>query len=280
VPRIRVACVLMVGLMLGGCSKAADSEADGDVRGPGVGPGASTTPAPMPRADVPRTADALHAALKGKNPAYTGEAPLQQNGDTIVALDLRESGVTDLSPLAGLALQVLYAEQTGVVDLEPLRGMPLVELSLSDSPVENIDALRGMPLESLRLVNTKVRDVSPLRGAPLRELWLNNTPVVDISALAGAPLISLTVEGTRVSDIEVVRRLPLLERLNLSGAPVSDLGPVAGLNLTRLVFNPQTATKGLDAARALPACREIGPTMDQMTPPAQFWPAYDAGAFR
>jgi hypothetical protein len=269
----RILLAAIVGC-LGGCEKSAGPNPDR------AEPAAVAESSAAPRPSPIRTPEALHAALKAKNPAYNGAAQMQANGETIVALDLRDTGVVDLTPLTGLHLQQLYAENTAITDLTPLKGMRLLELSLSDTPVADIHPLRGMPLESVRLVNTKVRDISALQGAPLRELWLNNAPVSDASVLAGMPLVSVTLEGTQVSDIGFVRRCPNLERLNLAGAPVADLSPVAGLRLTRLVFDPKQATKGLDAARSLPLCREIGPTMETMGPPGQFWPAYDAGAFR
>jgi Leucine-rich repeat (LRR) protein len=158
--------------------------------------------------------------------------------------------------------------------------MRLAELSLNDTPVFDLSPLRGMPLVELRLVNTKVRDVSPLRGAPIQNLWLNNTPASDLGPLAGAPLVSLTIEGTQVRDLAFVESLPSLERLNLAGSQVDDLSPVAGLRLSRLVFTPSRITKGLDAARTLPVCREMGPSLEQMSPPQTFWAAYDSGAFK
>jgi hypothetical protein len=261
--------LFLSALWFSGCDQTA---------GPAKPPAGSAAPAAA--VATIRTPDELHAALQAKNPNYTGAAQIQANGESIVAVDLRDTGVVDLSPLAGLPLAVLYAENTGVTDLSPLKGMRLVELSLSDTPVAEIGPLRGMPLKILRMVNTKVRDLSPLKGAPLEQLWVNNTPVSDIGPLAGAPLVSLTVEGTRVSDINVVKQLPLLERLNLAHAPVADLTPVAGLRLTRLVFDPKAATTGIDAVRSMPTIREIGPTMEQMGRPDQFWPAYDSGAFK
>jgi internalin A len=248
--------------------------------GGSAGSTGSAGPAAATPTSAIHTPDALHAALKAKNPDYNGGAQMEWNGQSLVALDLRDTGVADISPLAGLPLVVFFAENTKVTDLAPLKGMRLVQLSLSDTPVEYLGPLRGMPLQEVRLVNTRVRDVSPLQGAPLRELWLNNSPVEEIGALTGAPLISLTIEKTKVRDLAVVQRLPLLERLNLIDAPVTDLSPVAGLRLTRLVFTPGAITKGLDAARSLPALREIGPSLEQMGSPQAFWAAYDAGTFR
>lgn len=227
-----------------------------------------------------RTPEELHAALKAKNPEYNGAAQMEWNGTSLVAVDLRDTGVVDISSLAGLPLVAFFAENTKITDLSPLKNMRLVQISLNDSTVEFIGPLRGMPLQEVRLANTRVRDIGPLQGAPLQQLWLDNTPVDDISALAGSPLVSLTIRGTKVRSIGVVTRLPLLQRLNLAEAPVDDLSPVAGLPLTRLVFTPANVTRGLDAARSLPRCNEIGPSLEQMARPQAFWAAFDAGEIR
>ncbi|MBL9083838.1 MAG: hypothetical protein JNK76_18620 [Planctomycetales bacterium] len=222
------------------------------------------------------TPDDVHAALKAVNPDYNGMGQIVFDGEVLRAVDLKGTGIVDLSPLAGQKLEVLYAEENPLTNLAPLRGLRLVAVSLSDTLVADLTPLRGMPLREVRLVNTKVRDVAALQGAPLQELWLNNAPVDDIGPLAGAPLVSLTIEGTKVRSLDVVRRLPRLERLNMVGCEVTDLSPVAGLPLTRLLFTPEKITGGLDAARSLPRCTEIGPSMEQKMPPAQFWAAMDA----
>ncbi len=256
-----------------GCEKAAPPAPTGSAE--------STTSATAAVKVVPiRNLDELHAALKRANPNYNGAAQAQFENDLLLAIDLRGTGVTDLSPLAGQPLKAFYAEENPLTDLKPLRGLKLSAISLNDTPVADLGPLRGMPLNEVRLMNTQVRDVGPLQGAPLHELWLNNAPIDDIEALAGSPLISLTIEGTKVRSIAVVRRLLKLERLNMAGCEATDLTPIAGLPLTRLVFTPGKITAGIEAARTLPRCQEIGPSMEQKGPPAQFWPAYDAGVFR
>lgn len=258
-----------------GCDRTASPPTSGSVS-PSATSSAGTVAVPSIR-----TPDELHAALKTKNPNYNAAVvQLQWDGSSLVMFDARNAGLVDLSPLSGSPLVELYVEENPITDLSPLKGLRLAALSLNDTPVADLSPLRGMPLQQLRLANTKVRDLSPLRGSPLRELWLNNTPVEDLGPLAGTPLVSLTIEGTRVRDLEIVRRLSLLERLNLAGTPADDLSPVAGLRLSRLVFTPSRVTKGIDAARSLPVCREMGPSLEQMSPPQAFWAAYDSGAFR
>ncbi|MBA4016910.1 MAG: hypothetical protein C0483_06970 [Pirellula sp.] len=261
-------------VLTSGCDKSAPVAPAGSAQ--------ATATAATPAAKVVpiRNVEELHAALKSANPNYNGKAQAQFENDLLLAIDLRATGVTDLSPLTGQPLRAFYAEENPLTDLRPLRGMKLTAISLNDTPVADLGPLHGMPLSEVRLSNTQVRDIGPLQRAPLHELWLNNAPIDDIESLAGSPLISLTIEGTKVRSIAVVRRLLKLERLNMAGCDVTDLTPIAGLPLTRLVFTPGKITTGIEAARTLPRCQEIGPSMEQKGLPAQFWPAYDAGVFR
>jgi len=56
---------------------------------------------------------------------------------------------------------------------------------------------------------------------------------------------------------------------------VKDLSPLAGLNLTRLVFSPERIEQGLDVAKSLSNVKEIGTKFDDkgrdLTTPDVFW---------
>jgi hypothetical protein len=58
-----------------------------------------------------------------------------------------------------------------VSDLSPLRGMALEVLSVAHSRVTDLSSLRGMPLQCLWWGNTSVSDLSPLKGMPLKEIY-------------------------------------------------------------------------------------------------------------
>jgi hypothetical protein len=247
-----------------------------------------------------RPGEALHQALREKNPAYNGQgqfdlregrlvgalrecgvsdlAPLRQL--PLRELDLQKNPVRDLEPLRGLPLEALYLEETLVDDLRPLDGMGLRVLYLSGTKVTGLGPLRGMPLRELNLLGTRVADLAPLQAAPLETLWLNETPVSDISPLRGVPLVSLTLHRTAVSDLSPLRGLRSLERLHVADTPVADLGPLAGLSLTRLIFSPGRIRSGIEAARKMVSIREIGTSLDGRMDPAEFWPRYDRGEFR
>ena len=248
----------------------------------------------------------IQTALKKTNPGYEGQGVFHKEGPQIIAAELAGCGLKDLAPLRGLQLKgldlsgnplrdlrhlrgmpivTLYLENTEIVDLRPLQGMPIGELRLNQcSRLKALNGLEGAPLQNLYLPGTKVVDLTPLQGAPIRQLWLNDAPVEDMTPLKNAPLISLTLHRTNVSDLSFVRDLPLLQRLHIGETKVSDLGPLKGLALTRLVFTPNQIEKGIEQARRLRGLNEIGARFDdqsrELMAPAAFWAKYDQGAFK
>ena len=235
------------------------------------------------------------------NPDYRGQGKFHQENGAIVAAELPNCGLRDLSPLRGLKLQALdlsgnpvkelrhlkgmplrnlFLENTRVENLESLKGARLVELRLNNSPVNSLSGVEGQPLENLYAVGTRITEVSQLRSSNLRQLWLSESPVSDVSGLAGLPLISLTLHKTLVEDVLFVRSLPVLQRLHIGETLVDDLTPLAGLNLTRLVFTPSRIKRGMNVVRSLYGLREIGTVFDDtgrdLTSPEAFWAKYSS----
>jgi hypothetical protein len=242
----------------------------------------------------------VHDALKAKNPGYSGQGQFEPRAGGVAAslresgisdlsplkemplreLDLQNNPVTDLSPLQGLPLEALYLEGTQVSDLQPLKGMSLRVLYLSGTKVRDLSPLRGVPLRELNLLGTQVADLGPLYGAPLEIAWLNDTPVRDLTPLEASPLVSLTIQGTRVEDLSPIRKLKTLQRLHLAETPVSDLTPLEGMELVRLIFSPGRIRKGIGVARKMSSIREIGTNLEGRLSPAVFWEMYDKGEFK
>lgn len=258
---------------------------------------AAASPAPPPATSVVWSEVKVHEAIRGANPGYTGNGRFQIDQlHQVVAVELDNCGVADLSPFAGMPLQALYLLGCPVPSVEPLRGMPLVELYLEDSAVEDLgplegmtslrklylngtivsdlSPLRGLPLVELNLLGTRVKDLSPLRGMPLQMLWLTGAPVEDLSPLAGSPLVSLTLHRTAVADLSPLANTRL-QRLHIGETAATDLTPLQGLPLTRLVFDPDRIELGIDAIRTLPTLRELGTKFEgdtsDLAPPAVFW---------
>lgn len=152
-----------------------------------------------------------------------------------------------------------------------VRDGRIVAAGLAGQKTPNLAALVGQPIERLDAAGAGVADLEPLRGAPLRMLWLNDCPVRDMAPLADCPLVSLTLADTNVADLSPLANVRTLERLHIAGAPPTDLRPLAGLTLTRLVFDAAAVTDGLDAIRQMPTLRELGPDLEHLLPPAAFW---------
>jgi hypothetical protein len=255
--------------------------------------------APSPTsAAIPAAPDQLAAALKAKNPGFSGEVVMQPISPELMAVAINDRHVKDLSPLArqrigvldlsrcdaddlapleGLPLMELYLEENRrLSDLSALRGMPLQKLYVSHTRVENLGPLRGAPLVELNCLGTRVKDLSPLAESPLQMLWLTDCPVADLSPLRRLPLVSLTVENTKVADISPLAGHPM-QRLHIGRTEVTDLTPVGRMQLQRLIFTPSRIKQGMDVVRNLPTLRELGTTFDRRMAPPVFWQLYDEG---
>ena len=94
--------------------------------------------------------------------------------------------------------------------------------------------------------------------------------------------MSLTLKGTRVSDISSVREMSNLKRLHIAETPVTDLTPLEGLRLARLVFTPSNIERGMSAVREMDSLQQIGTifsgTAQNLMTPDQFWQKYDEGS--
>ncbi len=273
----------------------------------------SSLPAPKPSttdptADVPKAPAIddpiakLHAALSEKNPDYIKDnaafepadgSPLRGaefqaaglkdlsplEGLSLTFLSLRDNPVSDLRPLAKLPLEELYLEGTAVEDLSPLSGLPLRTLWLNKTPVADLRPLDGLPLTQINLLESRVVDLSPLAGMPLETVWLNDTKVTDLKPLAACPIVSLTLHRTAVSDISIARRWPTLQRLHIGETPITDLRPLDGLRLTRLIVTPKAIEHGWDAIRKMSTLNELD--VELRDPPRwtpdEFWKRFDAG---
>ncbi|MBW3539525.1 MAG: hypothetical protein KY476_04580 [Planctomycetes bacterium] len=200
-------------------------------------------------------------------------------GLPLVHLDLRGLPVSDLTPLAGMPLRELFLEETPVRDLAPLAGMPLDQLYLNQTLVETIEPLAGMPIEQLNLQGTPLDDLSPVATMEIGTLWIPQTQVADLTPLRGRSLVSLDAEETPVADLTPLAEMNSLKRLNIAGTFVTDLTPLDGLGLERLIFTPSRITQGLDVIRSMPTLTELGPSFEERSAPAEFWRRYAAGEF-
>jgi serine/threonine protein kinase/Leucine-rich repeat (LRR) protein len=177
---------------------------------------------------------------------------LKVRDDGLLSLDLSDTKVADLAPLAGAPLAVLnLSHATEVKGIEPLRGMRLVDLDLSATKVADLAPLAGMTtLGRLVLNETLVGGLDPVRGLPLKNLSLDHCPVSDLSPLRGAPLERLDLRDTRVTDLAPVASMPL-KVIDLTRTPVLDFTPLAGLPLQELHLQHNRVTD-LGFVRGMP----------------------------
>lgn len=247
----------------------------------------------------------LHAAIREVNPGYSGNGEFQIDDGKVTAVRLAQCGVTNITPLvgmelamldlqacpvqnidavAGMPLQGLFLDSTVVEDLSPLKGnTTLQQLYVDRTNVKDLSPLKGLSISVLNLVGTRITDLSALSGMPLRQLWLTDCKISDVSALAQCPMESLTLHRTDVADLSPLSSMRALQRLHIGETPVSDVSPLEGLTLQRLVFTPSQITKGIEVLKAMPSLQKIGTAfeddVDTTLPPAQFWQKYDADEF-
>ncbi|SFH79977.1 leucine-rich repeat domain-containing protein [Planctomicrobium piriforme] len=205
-------------------------------------------------------------------------------GMPLVLLDASETQVSDIAPVATLSkLRELYLEKAKVGDLSPLAGVELDKLWLNFCPVEDLTPLKGKHLTELNLCNTPIRSLDVIPTMEIGTLWLRETPVTDISPLVSQKLVSLDLQGTGVKDLSPLREMKTLERLNIAGSDVTDLTPLAGLQLSRLVFSPEKITTGLEVVRGMKSLRQLDTSFEGTAPaktPSEFWELYDSGKFK
>jgi hypothetical protein len=119
------------------------------------------------------------------------------------------SGVTNLTPISGMPLHILWL--TGnweLTNLEPLKGMPLTVFTCDNTQVADVSPLYGMPLRSLVCHVTKVADLSPLKGMPLEELYCDRTLITDLSPLAGMKLKKLSfTPNPELKGLQAIRQM-------------------------------------------------------------------------
>ena len=187
------------------------------------------------------------------------DARIEARPDGFLSLDLRGTGIADLSPLKGMPLgelnlsgcefvrdiealrdaplRVLNLEHTAVTDLSPLAtARALYSLNLNHTPASDLGPLATLPLRLLSLVHGEVRDLTPLRGLQLEHLELGNARGVgSLAPLEGMPLKVLDCSYTNITDFSPLAKLPL-RQLWLQGATVGDLAFLRDIPLETLVL--------------------------------------------
>lgn len=238
---------------------------------------------------VQQRAAAVVSELKARHPGLDGTSKHTiESGQVTEFTFLPNDGripVSDLTPLKALPdLKSLYLwNVSGVASLDVLKGLHLKSLVLGgheiQNPVSSLEPLRDMPLNHLRLYQCAIHDLEPLRGMPLEMLALDHCAQVrDLAPLEGMPLTDVSIGNTAIRNLEVFRDMPL-KFLAVHQTGVTDLTPLAGLELEQFLFTPKSITNGVEVLRAMTSLKQIGIDYENYTNPTDFWTRYDKGEF-
>ncbi|MBT5018248.1 hypothetical protein OAF98_05115 [Planctomicrobium sp.] len=199
-------------------------------------------------------------------------------------VDGTRSLIEDISPLAGMTqLTHVFFEEAKIKDITPLKNLPLKAVWLNGCPIKDLSPLENMQLEQLNLCDTPLENLDTVKTMQLGTLWMRNTAVKELAPLANHGLVSLDVQGSAVDNLKALSKMTTLKRLNIADTEVTDLSPLKGLQLERIIFSPSKITEGIDAIREMQSLQGIDLSFDgvaQPMSPAIFWDRYDAGEFK
>ncbi len=206
-------------------------------------------------------------------------------GMSLKHIDGTRSKIEDLSPLEGMSqLTHAYFEGALVKDISPLRLSPSLKVVwLNECPIVDLSPLENMKLDELNLCDTPLQNLDTVKTMTLGTLWMRNTAVKELGPIANHGLTSLDVQGSAVNNLNALKEMVSLKRLNISQTDVTDLSPLAGLSLERLIFTPEKIEKGIDAIRGMASLREMDTSFEGVSrplAPSEFWERYDAGEFK
>lgn len=209
-------------------------------------------------------------------------SPLE--GMSLKHIDGTRSQVEDISVLAGMReLTHAYFEGAKVKDISPLQNSPLQVLWLNGCPIEDLSPLNNKQLEQLNLCDTPLQNLDTVKTMQLGTLWMRNTAVKELGPIANHGLVSLDVQGSAVDNLDALASMTSLKRLNIAETEVTDLSPLAGLELERIIFTPGKITAGMEAIRNMSSLRAIDTSFegnDRPMSPPEFWERYDAGEYK
>jgi Leucine-rich repeat (LRR) protein len=156
-------------------------------------------------------------------------------------LDLRESGIEDLTPFRELtALKQLGISDTKVTRIWPLGTPILSQLTLLEAENVKLEDWEFLSvcehLEQFIARGSNLADLTCLRNSP--SLWtINVSGAKNIESLKGlegvGKLRQIGFSGTAVSDLSPLAELTNLERIYGEETRISDLSPLAKLNKLR-----------------------------------------------
>lgn len=178
-------------------------------------------------------------------------------------LRLSSCGLTDVSGLAGAAVEQLEIEDNAIVDLAGLDDLPQLRyLDIDHNLIVDLAPLgKATTLEKLRIHDNEITTLAPLAGATaLDTLDVSRNPLTDLTGLAKLPLRQLIAREIGLKQLQAIAPTTL-EDLRLESNKITDLAPLAGHSALELVIadgNLITSFKPLEAAPwVLDRCAQI-----------------------
>ncbi len=178
----------------------------------------------------------VKADLKRRNPLFDTDLfqASSKGGPIDRVIIVNGTDLVDLTSLqAWPTLNSFECTQGQFRDLEALRGLKIRWLTVNESPqFSDIDAIADMPLQWLKLFKTNVCDLSALGGEGMRDHAWN--------------MLDLT--GSPVQDLSPLAGLPLRELIGgecYVNAPSLDLSPLAGVPLIKLQWTKDYRLRSL-----------------------------------
>ncbi|MBQ6240768.1 MAG: TIR domain-containing protein [Firmicutes bacterium] len=152
------------------------------------------------------------------------------NCAVLKTINISETGVTDLSPLAGAnKLTVLYASDTKVTDISPLASLTgLNTLVMNRTGVKTIDVeFQSLRLQVLQFADCGITSMSGFENLTvLRDVDLSGNQLADISWLykSAETLQTVRLAGNPLTDrLQQLSECKLIQVLDISGIPVHTL---------------------------------------------------------
>jgi len=182
----------------------------------------------------------------------------------VTKLDLSESEIAELKPLAGLTgLVFLNLSGNWISDLTPLAGLKKLQgVRLDDNRFSDLKPLSALTeLTTLSLRSDKISDLTPLAGlTKMKVLGLTDNRISDATPLAAMTgLVDLRLNGNQISDLKPLSGMTEMKLLQLDGNRITDLTPLATLIQTRFIElqdNPQLTVAEIEKLqKLLPRCK-------------------------
>ncbi|SNS21360.1 leucine-rich repeat domain-containing protein [Antarctobacter heliothermus] len=197
----------------------------------------------------------------------------------IVAIRLKDNGITDFGFLAGmpllrglwikedLGLSDLPRETLGTVENLRLNGPDLRDLNADGALVNlkilgfgnvSLPDLQGLgPTPALEVLNVEGEQIDSLDGLivgpAFKDLLAKESSLTDISALAPAEnLTTVHAKNSRINDISALRGKTKLLTLFLTGTQVQDLSPVKDMTALQLLSFSDTPVTDISPLAGLP----------------------------